>query len=44
MRVRINSNSQGYRPSKTTHQILSLSVFAVEVRICYHKEWYFTDE
>ena len=34
----------GYRPSKTTHQILSQYVFAVLVRICLQKEWYFTDE
>ncbi len=34
----------GYRPSKTTHQILSLSVFAVQIRIYHHKNWYFTDE
>ena len=34
----------GYRPSKTTFQKLSLSVFAVEIRICPLKEWYFTDE
>ena len=34
----------GYRPSKTTHQILSLYVFAVEIRTCHHTEWYFTDE
>ncbi len=34
----------GYRPSKTTHQILSLNVFAVEVSSCLEKERYFTDE
>ena len=34
----------GYRPSKTTHQILFLYVFAVEIRICRLTEWYFTDE
>ena len=34
----------GYRPSKTTHQILSLNVFAVEVSSCLEKERYFTDD
>ena len=34
----------GYRPSKTTHQILSLCVFAVEIRTYNYTEWYFTDE
>ena len=34
----------GNRPSQTTHQILSLYVFAVWIRTCLHKEWYFTDE
>ena len=32
----------GYRPSKTTHQILSLYVFAVQIRIYIFIEWYFT--
>ena len=31
------------RPNKTTHQILSPHVFAVEVRIYTMKGWYFTD-
>ena len=34
----------GYSPSKTIHQILSQYVFAVLVRTCLQKEWYFTDE
>ena len=34
----------GYRPSKTTHQILSLCVFATGIRIYMSQEWYFTDE
>jgi hypothetical protein len=34
----------GYRPNKTTHQILSPTVFAGQVRICTQPEWYFTDE
>ena len=34
----------GYRPSKTTHQKLSLYVFAVGIRTYHKTEWYFTDE
>lgn len=34
----------GCRPNKTTHQILSLKVFSIQVRIYILKEWYFTDE
>ena len=34
----------GYRPSKTTCQILSPAVFAVKIRMHINKEWYFTDE
>ena len=34
----------GYRPSKTTCQILSPAVFAVKIRMYIHREWYFTDE
>ena len=34
----------GYRPNKTVHQILSLHVFAAEVRTYRLQEWYFTDE
>jgi hypothetical protein len=34
----------GDRPSQTTYQILSLDVFAVEIRTYIHTEWYFTVE
>jgi len=34
----------GERPTQTTHQILSLLVFTVQVRECKSKEWYFTDD
>ncbi len=34
----------GYRPSKTTRQILSQVVFAALIRIYIFREWYFTDE
>jgi len=32
----------GIRPKQTTHQILFLYVFAVRIRTCPSKEWYFT--
>ena len=34
----------GYRPSKTTCQILSPAVFAVKIRMHIFRKWYFTDE
>lgn len=34
----------GYRPNKTTHQILSPTVFAGQVRTYLQTEWYFTVE
>jgi hypothetical protein len=34
----------GYRPSKTTCQILSPAVFAVKIRMYIVRKWYFTDE
>ena len=34
----------GYRPNKTTHQILSPTIFANRVRIYLRTEWYFTVE
>ena len=40
----LHLNPRGYSPSKTIHQILSQYVFAVLVRTCLQKEWYFTVE
>ena len=34
---------EGYRPNKTTHQILFPTGFADQVRIYLRTEWYFTD-
>ena len=34
----------GCRPNKTTRQILSLPVFAGQVRTYTRTEWYFTDD
>ena len=34
----------GERPTQTTHQILFLHVFAVQVRKYTSAEWYFTDD
>jgi len=39
----LSAELSGCRPNKTTHQILSLAVFAVEVRAYTPTEWYFTD-
>ena len=41
-----NSHSfpEGERPTQTTHQILFLPVFAVQVRKYTSAEWYFTDD